>query len=83
MGTRGAFLHECSELGLPSGKSGSPSRVTKAGSSAVSLDKVKSAIYEAFDNVEAKTFFEVRSLLIFGDNDRKTAQRIDIVVDRI
>ena len=62
LGTRGAFIHECKELGLTTGNSGAKRRSSLSNASGL-FEKLKTNIFQAFDDVQMETFFEVRFFL--------------------
>ena len=57
LGSRGAFIHECGELGLPTGKNGLNKRLSKPNGD---LERTKVKLLDAFDDV-SPDFFEVNS----------------------
>ena len=57
LGSRGAFIHECNELGLPA--FGLSSKKKFEQSSSDSFKKAKKRLFEAFDAVENEAFFEI------------------------
>ena len=58
LGTRGAFIHECKELGLTTGNNNGKRRSSVSSASGV-FDKLKVNVFQAFDDVDMETFFEV------------------------
>ena len=54
LGTRGAFVHECGQVGLPCQNGGRRSSI-KSGIN----EHTKSLIFQAFDNLDYPAFFEV------------------------
>ncbi len=62
LGTRGAFIHECGELGLPTGlknKAGSRRSSKTSPETGASFDKIKTLLLQAFDQVDSLKFFEI------------------------
>ena len=55
LGTRGAFIHECTEMGFPA--------ISNAGDKQIKskpiADKVKTLLFKSFDDVNHQQFFEV------------------------
>ena len=58
LGTRGAFIHECKELGLTTGNNNGKRRSSVSSASGV-FDKLKVNVFQAFDDVDMESFFEV------------------------
>ena len=56
LGTRGAFVHECGQVGLPCQNGGRRSSI-KSGIN----EHTKSLIFQAFDNLDYPAFFEVNT----------------------
>lgn len=57
LGSRGAFIHECGQLGLPILEPSSVKSPKKSTNHA--LDRVKNHLCEAFDNANSPDFFEI------------------------
>lgn len=59
LGSRGAFLHECGQLGLPICKSDAKTSPSKKKNKNHALDQVKTHLFEAFDNANSVGFFDI------------------------
>ena len=62
MGTRGAFIHECREHGMTPGNSNGKRRSSVSNASGV-FEKLKTNVFEAFDEVDMDTFLEVSTFI--------------------